>query len=94
MMATLRRLSDEEADPMESEEHAVEPPSHSSWSPWNEDTLEDIARIINTKLSEPQKEIIEAHLKGYNHKDIEVTEKYWRYHYGQAIKRIREELEL
>jgi len=94
MMATIRRLSDEEADPMESEEHAIEPISHGAWSPWNEDTLEDIARIINNKLSPQQKEIIEAHLKGYNHRDIAVTEKYWRYHYTQAVKRIKEELNL
>lgn len=91
--ATMRRLSDEEMDPMENDDPCIEPYAASQavfdWSP---DMIQDVYKVISERLSGKQREIIEAHLMGYNHKDLQVTEKYWRYHWGQAIKKIKKEL--
>jgi hypothetical protein len=35
-----------------------------------------------------------AFLGGYNYSDIEVTEKYWRYHFAKGVKYIKKELGL
>ena len=92
--ATIRRLSDEEPDPLENDDASVEPSSTTGWASWGPDTIQDIYNIVSDKLTPQQREIIEAHLAGYNHHDLAVSEKYWRYHYGLAIKRIRKELRL
>ena len=68
--ATIRRLSDEEPDPIEHEDSSAE------------------------KLTPQQREIIEAHLSGYNYHDLAVTQKYWRYHFAAAVAKIRKELKL
>lgn len=89
----MRRLSDEEMDPMENDEAYIEPLAamyaSTNWSP---ETLQDVYNVISDKLSEKQKEIVEAHLMGYTHKDLQVTEKYWRYHWGKAVSKIKKEL--
>lgn len=90
--ATIRRLSDEEVDPMENDDPSIEPIAALQWVPWGADTIQDVYNIICDKLTSQQREIIEAHLMGYTHKDLAVTEKYWRYHWGQAVKRIKKEL--
>jgi hypothetical protein len=64
------------------------------WTPWDLDDLIDIERIIEQRLPKNQKEIIQAFLIGKTYSDIGVTEKYWRYHYDQAIEFIKEELKL
>ena len=92
MNATIRRLSDEEPDPIEHDDTTAEPSTVVGWAPWGPDTIQDVYNVISDKLTEKQREIIEAHLMGYNHKDLAVTEKYWRYHYMMAVKRIRKEL--
>ena len=92
--ATIRRLSDEEPDALEQEDSTSEPTTGGGWAPWGPDTIQDVYNIISDKLSDTQREIVEAHLMGYNHKDLQVTEKYWRYHYGTAIKKIQKELKL
>lgn len=92
--ATIRRLSDEEPDPLENDDASVEPSTTTGWASWGPDTIQDIYNIVSDKLTPQQREIIEAHLAGYNHHDLAVSEKYWRYHYGLAIKRIRKELRL
>jgi hypothetical protein len=92
VFAIIRRLSDEEPDPLENEESGVEPSSSSGWAPWGPDTIQDVYNVISDKLTEKQREIIEAHLMGYNHKDLAVTEKYWRYWYTSAVNKIRKEL--
>ena len=89
--ASIRRLSDEEPDPLENEDPATEP-SSMGWAPWGSDTIQDVYNIVSEKLNEKQREIIEAHLMGYNHKDLAVSEKYWRYWYASAIKKIQKEL--
>lgn len=92
--ATIRRLSDEEPDPLENDDASVEPSTTTGWASWGPDTIQDIYNIVSDRLSPQQREIIEAHLAGYNHHDLAVSEKYWRYHYGLAIKQIRKELKL
>ena len=92
--ATIRRLSDEEPDPIENDDASVEPSTAAGWASWGPDTIQDIYNIVSDKLTPQQREIIEAHLAGYSYHDLAVTEKYWRYHYALAVKRIRKELKL
>ena len=88
------RLSDEEMDPIEQDD--MEGVSHhmsEGWVPWNVDDLNDIRRIIDERMPNKQRQVINAFLKGMNFDDMGVTEKYWRYHYEKAIEFIQEELE-
>jgi hypothetical protein len=41
-----------------------------------------------------QRQILEGFLKGLNHLDMDVTEKYYRYWYNKAVKFIKKELKL
>lgn len=93
VFASLKRLSDEEPDPLENEDPTVEP-STAGWAPWGPETIQDVYNIISDKLNEKQREIIEAHLMGYSHKDLCVSEKYWRYWYASAVNQIKKELKL
>lgn len=92
--ATIRRLSDEEPDPIENDDASAEPSTSVGWASWGPDTIQDIYNVIADKLTPQQREIVEAHLAGYNYHDLAVTEKYWRYHYALAVKRIRKELKI
>ena len=93
--ATIRRLSDEEPDPLEHEDSSSEPTTGGAgWAPWGPDTIQDVYNVVAEKLTSQQREIIEAHLAGYNYHDLAVTQKYWRYHYSAAINKIRKELKL
>jgi len=92
--ATIRRLSDEEPDPLENDDASVEPSTTTGWASWGPDTIQDIYNIVSDRLSPQQREIIEAHLAGYNHKDLAVTEKYWRYWMQSAVNKIRKELKI
>lgn len=92
--ATIRRLSDEEPDPIENDDASVEPSSVAGWASWGPETIRDIQHVIENRLTEQQREIVEAMLAGFTHKDLAVTEKYWRHHLGQAIKKIRKELKV
>lgn len=92
--ATIRRLSDEEPDPIESDDASVEPSSLTGWASWGPETIRDIQHVIENRLTPQQKEIVEAMLAGYTYKDLAVTEKYWRHHLGQSIKKIRKELKV
>ena len=93
VFASIKRLSDEEPDPLENEDPSVEP-STMGWAPWGPETIQDVYNIISDKLNDKQREIIEAHLMGYNHKDLAVSEKYWRYWYASAVNKIKKELKL
>lgn len=93
--ATIRRLSDEEPDPIEHEDSSSEPSvGGAGWAPWGPDTIQDVYNVVAEKLTPQQREIIEAHLAGYNYHDLAVTQKYWRYHMTAAINKIRKELKL
>jgi hypothetical protein len=45
-------------------------------------------------MNPKQKFVIEAFLDGQNYHDINVTEKYWRYHFAKGINFIKKELKL
>ena len=78
-----------EQDDMEGVSHHMS----EGWVPWNVDDLIDIRRIIDERMPNKQRQVINAFLKGMNFDDMGVTEKYWRYHYEKAIEFIQEELE-
>ena len=89
------RLSDEEPDPLEQEdvEGIMGTPSE-GWLPWSHDDLIDIKRIIEERMPEKHRVVVEAFLLGQNNRDINVSEKYWRYHYHKGIEFIKKELKL
>jgi len=87
------RLSDEEPDPLERDD-SDDDPLHESGDrglPWDSDDLIDIRNIVD-ELPVEQQEIVEAMLLGQNHDDLEVTEKYWRYHLAKAVATIRRKM--
>ena len=89
------RLSDEEMDPLELDDaDAYHGASESGWLPWDYDDLIDIQRIIEERMPQKQKHVLESFLMGMNYVDVGVSEKYWRYHYDKAIDFIKEELKL
>ena len=89
------RLSDEEPDLLEQEDvEAITGLSNDGWLPWTHDDLIDIRMIIEQRMPEKQRIIIEAFLLGQSCRDLEVTEKYWRYHYQKAMEFIKKELKL
>ena len=68
--------------------------SNEGWLPWTHDDLIDIRKIIEERMPEKQRDILEAFLLGQSCKDLNVTEKYWRYHYQKAVEFIKKELKL
>ena len=89
------RLSDEEMDPLELDDiDAFAGHLDTGWLPWDLDDLIDIERIIEERMPEKQKFVIEAFLTGRTYLDVGVTEKYWRYHYDKGVEFIKEELKL
>jgi len=89
------RLSDEEMDPLEQDDiDAFAGMLDNGWLPWDLDDLIDIERIIEDRMPEKQKQIIEAFLNGMTYLDVGVTEKYWRYHFDKGIEFIKQELDL
>lgn len=89
------RLSDEEPDLLEQEDvEGIMGVPIDGWLPWNHDDLIDIKNIIEQRMPEKQKVIIEAFLLGQSCQEIGVTEKYWRYHYQKAVEFIKKELKL
>lgn len=89
------RLSDEDIDPIEQDEtdnvasHIVE-----GWLPWDPEDILDIKRLIADKMPAKQQFIIESFLDGLTYVDVDVTEKYWRYHFAKGIEFIKKELKL
>jgi len=87
------RLSDEEMDPIEQDDsESVSNHSSEGWVPWDLDDLIDIRRIIDERMPMKQKQVIEAFLVGRTYTDVDMTEKYWRYHYEKAVEFIQKEL--
>lgn len=87
------RLSDEEPDLMEQEDvEGISGMHFDGWLPWSQDDLIDIRRIIESKMPEKQREIMEAFLIGNNAQDLGVTEKYWRYHFKRGVEFIKKEM--
>lgn len=94
VFAANPRLSDEEPDPIERDDTTDITASTifaDGWVPWDAEDMIDIRRII-AKLDAKQQFVLEAFLDGLSYTDISVTEKYWRYHFANAIEIIKKEL--
>jgi hypothetical protein len=93
--AATPRLSDEELDPIEQDDsEGVSVETIESYFPWTVEDLIDIKRLIAEKLPAKQRFVFEAFLEGLTHNDIQVTEKYWRYHFAKGVEFIKKELKL
>jgi hypothetical protein len=93
--AVTPRLSDEDPDPIEQDDsaegyHLLQ----EGWYPWDNDDIIDIRKIVETKMPRKQQFIMQAFLNGQMHYDVDVTEKYWRYHFFKGIDFIKKELKL
>jgi hypothetical protein len=97
VQAVAPRLSDEETDPIEQDETEGISSSiveNMGWLPWDTEDISDIKRLINTKMPEKQRRVLEAFLQGLSYNDLNVSEKYWRYHFMAGIEFIKQELKL
>lgn len=91
--ASAPRLSDEDIDPIEKDDvDSATHPVLDSWLMWEPDDIEDIRKIIETKMPKKQSFVIEAFLNGLTYSDISVTEKYWRYHFVKGVEFLKKEL--
>jgi hypothetical protein len=91
--ATTPRLSDEDIDPIEKDDSSESYPHQvEGWLPWEPEDIADIKKLIDECLTKKQKFVMEAFLDGLTYRDINVTEKYWRYHFGKAIEYIKGQL--
>jgi hypothetical protein len=94
VFAANPRLSDEEPDLIEREDTSDVTANHlfaDGWVPWEPEDMIDIRRII-AKLDPKQQFVLEAFLDGLSYNDVSVSEKYWRYHFANAIEIIKKEL--
>ena len=93
--AARTRLSDEEVDPLEQDDPDSQPEMLTEgWLPWDAEDIIDIKRLIENRMPEKQRVVIEAFLEGKTYKDIEVTEKYWRWHFAKGVMFIKKELKI
>jgi hypothetical protein len=93
IQAVAPRLSDEDPDPLEQDE--IEGIAESSgWLLWDSDDIADIKHIIDYRMCPKQKQIFNAFLLGLSYNDLNVSEKYWRYHFLQGIEFIKRELKI
>lgn len=91
--ASTPRLSDEDIDPLEQDDVAetIGQQIVEHWTFREQTDIEDIRNIID-KLPVKSRYILEAFLDGKTYHDVGVTEKYWRYHFGKGVERIKKEL--
>ena len=93
--AVAPRLSDEDIDPIEQDDsdnfslQLVD-----GWLPWDPEDIADIRRLIANRMPIKQQFVISAFLDGMSYTDINVTEKYWRWHFTKGIDFIKKELKL
>jgi len=93
--AATPRLSDEEVDPIEQDDgDGITTESIEGFVLWSSEDILDVHKLIAERLEEKEREILVAFMEGYTYMDIEVTEKYWRYHFNKGIELIRKELGL
>jgi hypothetical protein len=93
--AVAPRLSDEDIDPLEqddSDHHSIQ--LVDGWLPWDPEDIADIRRLIMERMPKKQRFIVEAFLEGLSYVDVDVTEKYWRYHFNKGIDFIKKELKV
>lgn len=97
VQAVAPRLSDEETDPIEQDESEGISSSiieNLGWLPWDNEDVSDIKHLINIRMPEKSKKVLNAFLQGLNYNDIGITEKHWRYHFNAGIEFIKQELKL
>jgi hypothetical protein len=97
IQAVAPRLSDEDPDPIEQDDSEGIPSSiieSPGWLLWDTEDIVDIKRLINNKMPEKPKQIINAFLQGLTYNNIGVSEKHWRYHFVAGIEFIKKELRL
>jgi len=93
--AATPRLSDEELDPIEQDDNdGISTELFEAFLPWSVEDIEDIKRLIATKMPVKERFILEAFLSGLTHIEANVTEKYWRYHFNKGVEFIKKELKL
>lgn len=93
--AAKTRLSDEEIDPIEQDDPENQPELLvEGWLPWDAEDILDIRRLIENRLPPRQRAVLEAFLEGKTHKDIDVTEKHWRWHFAKGVEFIKKELKV
>jgi len=93
--AATPRLSDEELDPIEQDDNdGISVELVEAFLPWSSEDVLDIKRLISKKMPTKERYILEAFLEGLTHLDIDVTEKYWRYHFEKGVEFIKKELKL
>ena len=93
--AATPRLSDEELDPIEQDDNeGMSSDMIEAYFPWSSEDILDVRRLIIERLPTKQQFILEAFLEGLTHTDVNVTEKYWRYHFAKGVEFIKKELKL
>jgi hypothetical protein len=93
--AVAPRLSDEDIDPIEQDDSDnLSLQLNEGWLPWDPEDIADIRRLILEKMPTKQQYIITAFLDGMSYADVNVTEKYWRWHFAKGIEFIKKELKL
>ena len=93
--AVAPRLSDEDIDPIEQDDSDnLSLQLTEGWLPWDPEDIADIRRLILEKMPMKQQFIIVSFLDGMNYTDVNVTEKYWRWHFARGIEFIKKELKL
>ena len=89
------RLSDEEIDELEKgDNEGTSSEMIEAYFPWSPEDIADIRRLIEERMPVKQRFIFESFLDGLNFQDANVTEKYWRYHFGKGIDFIKKELKI
>ena len=94
--AVAPRLSDEDVDPIEQDEQESIASSliNECWLPWDAEDIKDIKRLIAEKMPHKQRFVLEAFLQGLTYNDMNVSEKYWRYHFTNGLEFIKKELKV
>jgi hypothetical protein len=89
------RLSDEELDPLEQDDNeGVSTEIIEGYFPWTPEDMIDIRRLIGERMPQKQRYILSAFLDGLTYADVDVSEKYWRYHFAKGIEFIKKELKI
>ena len=95
IQAVAPRLSDEDRDPIEEDENDTVTTSitdGAGWLSWDSEDIADVKRIIATRMPENSKKILQAFLNGLTYNDINVTEKFWRWHFNNGLQLLRKEM--
>jgi hypothetical protein len=93
--ATTPRLSDEEMDELEKgDSDGTSTEMIEAFYPWSPEDISDIKKLIRERMPLKQRFILGSFLEGLTHLDINVTEKYWRYHFAKGVELIKKELKV